>query len=189
MEDTPEGCVTYSKQFTVSEEILSFPWKQDPKEEHDHFLSPYHATCFTFICKTCNLWRHVILFDRFSKSLANPQARILSRRNYESVRSSRCTKGGNRIRPCLVTLAEIMSHQTWPNPLSPQITLSGRVKRTSQCHWLPLHSCGDIKRHYTLCCRWRKLHLPRGSARKAASHNGGWGLDLKSPCTRFPFSG
>lgn len=94
-------------------------------------------------------------------------------------------EGGNRIRSCFVTVSEILSHQTWPNPLSPHITLSGRMKRTSQCHWLPLRSCGDIKRHYMLCCRWRKLHLPCGSSRKAASYNGGWGLDLMSPCACF----
>lgn len=89
----PEGAWLIKSNSLFQKKILSFPWKQDfQKEEHDCFLSPYHAICLTFICKTCNLWWHVMLFDPFSKFLANPQARILWRRNYESVRSSRWYK-------------------------------------------------------------------------------------------------
>ncbi len=81
---------------------------------------------------------------------------------------------------------ECMSHQSWPNPLSPHIILSGGIERTSRCHWHPLLSCGDIKCHCMLCGHWCKWFLPHGSQRQAASYNVGgcvgWGLYEVSLC-------
>ena len=59
--------------------------------------------------------------------------------------------------------SECMSHQSWPNPLSPRISLSGGIERTSQCHRRPLQSCGDIKCHCMLWSHWCKLFLPHES--------------------------
>lgn len=59
--------------------------------------------------------------------------------------------------------SECMSHRSWPNPLSPRISLSGGIERTSQCHRRPLQSCGDIKCHCMLWSHWCKLFLPHGS--------------------------
>lgn len=74
---------------------------------------------------------------------------------------------------------ECMPHQSWPNPLSAHIILSGGIELTSQCHWRPPQSCGDIKCHCMLRSRWWKLFLPHGCWRQAASHNvggcKGWG--------------